>query len=199
MGGVAANQARYASGPACLCIHAPSIPGLLLLSFFSAVLLLFIHQKFNAEMKQFNHYNVSYSYSSRVLECHALFREMGACLSRVSKCSSASYHLRLHPNNPSRPLYGPLTHLPPDPKHPTIPSYLTTSVFDRVPIFRHSPRSGQTRFFFLPATPPNSLITSSLQYSVPRPRSMRSEFQINLHLNDRPLLMQKGVNGPVGL
>jgi hypothetical protein len=99
---------------------------LLLLSFFSAVLLLFIHQKFNAEMKQFNHYNISYSYSSRVLECHALFREMGACLSRVSKCSAVSYHLRLHPNNPSRPLYGPITHLPPDPKHPTIPSYLTT-------------------------------------------------------------------------
>lgn len=160
MGGVAANQARYASGPACLCIHAPLYPrALLLLSFFSAVLLLLIHQKFNAEMKQFNHYNISYSYSSRVLECHALFREMGACLSRVSKCSAASYHLRLHPKI-LHALCMALSHICHQTRNtPQFHRTLPLSV-GKVPIFRHSPRSGQTRFSFLPATPPNAYTAS---------------------------------------
>ena len=115
MRGVATNQARFASGSPAYAYTPPSIPGPC--CFFTSSLSYYYSSKVNAEMRQSNSITIISAATPTVqgfFECHALFREMGGCLSRVSKYSAVflipvirpyTYHSRLHANNPSHPLY----------------------------------------------------------------------------------------------
>jgi hypothetical protein len=133
MRGVAANQARYASGPPAYAYTPPSIPGpWLLLSFLCRTLL-----PVNTEMKQFNHYHTGCSDCSKAPEGHALFQETVVVL---VECPNAAPSLmpvtrfltltilRLFTQicNPS---VCPITYSPPKPKHSTIQCTLPLSVW----------------------------------------------------------------------